>query len=278
MTVGFVVVTFNSEAVLADCLASIPRGRPIVVVDNASRDRSVEIARSFGAQVVSNSRNMGFGAACNRGAKCLSTSHVFFLNPDVILTGRALGELEKAIERFPEAGSFGPAVKIYGQTRSFRDKSYIQDQCSRYIEDSDAPSDYTEVGYIDGAALVCDRQAFLGLGGFDENLFLYYEDDDLCYRMRSQNKTLIYVPQSMVQHRKKASSGDEFKLHYVRAWHETSSRMKLSKKYTLCLNANKEKKRAAIRFVRSVVTFRFNKAARYWGTLMALNGRMEPRI
>jgi len=277
MTVGFVVVTYNSEAVLAGCLASVPHGLPIVVVDNASRDRSAEIAKFFGAQVVSNPKNLGFGAACNQGVKCLSTSHVFFLNPDAILAKNALAELEKAIERFPEAGGFGPAVKISGQTHSFRYKSYIQDQGSRYIQDSDAPCGYTEVDYIDGAALLCDRELFLNLGGFDESLFLYYEDDDLCYRMRLQNKALIYVPQSVVIHKKKSSSGSEFRLHYLRAWHETDSRIKLNRKYAIGLNTGKETKRAAIRFVRSAMTLRLSKAARYWGTLMALKGRMEPR-
>jgi GT2 family glycosyltransferase len=278
MTVGFVVVTYNSDAVLAGCLASVPQGQPIVVVDNASRDRSVEVARSFGAQVISNPKNLGFGAACNQGAKCLSTSHVFFLNPDATLTRTSLDELEKAIQRFPEAGGFGPAVKIHGQTRSFRDKSYIQDQGSRYIPDLEAPRDYTEVDYIDGAALVCDRQLFLDLGGFDESLFLYYEDDDLCYRMRLQNKALIYVPQAVVMHWKKSSSGNEFKLQYIRAWHETNSRMKLNRKYAIGIDTNREKKRATIRFVRSAMALRFSKAARYWGTLMALKGRMEPRV
>ena len=52
MSIGFVIVTFNSASVLRDCLASIPAGHPIIVVDNASRDSSLAIAESFGAQIV----------------------------------------------------------------------------------------------------------------------------------------------------------------------------------------------------------------------------------
>ncbi len=273
MSVGFVVVTYNSAAVLRACLSSIPAGHQVVVVDNASRDRSVEIAKSFGARIISNPKNLGFGAACNQGAKLLSTSYVFFLNPDALLTESSLHELEKAIERFPNAGGFGPAVKIHGQTRSFRHKSYIQDQGSRYVKDSEAPLDCTAVDYIDGAALILDRKLFLELDGFDENLFLYYEDDDLCYRFRLQDKALIYVPMSIVLHKKKSSSGNYFKLHYIRAWHETRSRMKLSEKYGLPFDLRKEKKRAVIRLLRSLVTLRFIKAARYLGAVRSLSVR-----
>ena len=271
VSIGFVVVTFNSAAVLRDCLASIPPGQEIVIVDNASRDTSVEVAKSFGAHIIANSKNLGFGAACNQGAKLLSTSHIFFLNPDAVLEKDALHELEKAIEKYPDAGGFAPAVKILGQSRSFRNKSYIQDQGSRYFEDSQAPSGYTEVDFIDGAGLVCNRDLFLALDGFDENLFLYYEDDDLSFRIRSHNKKLIYVPWSVVTHKKKASSGGEFRLNYIRSWHETRSRMILTKKYGLPFDLRRERKRAIVRLLRSAVTLRFSKAARYLGVTQALN-------
>jgi N-acetylglucosaminyl-diphospho-decaprenol L-rhamnosyltransferase len=270
MSVGFVIVTYNSAAVLRDCLASIPSGYPVIAVDNASRDDSVAIAESLGARIVSNPENLGFGAACNRGAKLLSASHVFFLNPDAVLADTALAELERAIQEFPDAGGFGPAVKIRGQVQSFRIKSYIQDQGRRYIADTQAPSGYTEVDFIDGAALICDLKLFSDLGGFDESLFLYYEDDDLSFRIRAAHKKLIFVPQSIVFHKKKSSSGSQIWLHYFRSWHETSSRIKLSKKYRLPFDMRREKKRAFIRLFRSALTMQFKKAARYLGVARAL--------
>jgi GT2 family glycosyltransferase len=100
----------------------------------------VAIAKSFGAQIIANPKNLGFGAACNLGAKCLQSPYVFFLNPDAILEKDALFELEKAIEKFPDAAGFAPAVKISGESRSFRNKSYIQDQGRRYLPDSQTPA------------------------------------------------------------------------------------------------------------------------------------------
>lgn len=269
MSIGFVIVSYNSEAVLGGCLTLIPKNSEIVVVDNASEDGSAALARSFATHVISNGQNLGFGAACNQGAKLLTTSHVFFLNPDARLSEDALHEIERAIETFPDAGGFGPRIKNLGQKNSFRSKSYIEG--GRYLEDSEVPVDYAEVDFIDGAALICNREVFLSLGGFDENIFLYYEDDDLSYRIRSSGKALIYVPKALVVHAKKSSSKPKFRLHYFRSWHETRSRMKLSRKYGLPFDLGKEKKRARIRFYRALATLKFRKAARYFGVMQALD-------
>ena len=269
MSIGFVVVSYNSEAVLGDCLRLISAKHEIVVVDNASDDKSTELAKSYATHVISNSENVGFGAACNQGAKLLTTTHVFFLNPDALLSEDAVCELEKTIEKFPEAGGFGPRVKNLGQTKSFRSKSYIEG--GRYLDESQVPNHNTEVDFIDGAALICNLELFLKLGGFDESIFLYYEDDDLCYRIRSCGKALIYVPKAVVVHAKKSSSKPKFRLHYLRSWHETRSRMKLSEKYGLPFDHGKEKKRARIRLVRSIFTLKFRKAARYLGVTHALD-------
>lgn len=276
MSIGFVIVSYNSELVLGDCLKRIPSHYEIIVVDNASEDKSTEAAAPYATHVISNTENLGFGAACNQGAKLLTATHVFFLNPDAHLSQGALFELEKAIEKFPDAGGFGPRVKNLGQSKSFRSKSYIQG--GRYLDDSQVPTDHTEVDFIDGAALICNRELFLKLGGFDENIFLYYEDDDLCYRIRSSGKALIYVPQAIVVHAKKSSSKPKFKLHYLRSWHETRSRIKLSEKYGLPFDLRREKKRARIRLVRAIVTLKFRQAARYLGVTHALDlSRPEAR-
>jgi GT2 family glycosyltransferase len=270
ISIGFAIVTYNSEEVLRECLASIPSEYPVVIVDNASRDRSVEIARNFGHQVIANTENLGFGAACNQAAKILTTSHVYFLNPDAAITKNSMLEIEKAIMEHPDAAAFGPAVRTRGLSKSFRNKSYILDQNRKYIDDECVPKVDTEVDFIDGAALVCNRQIFNDIGGFDEAIFLYYEDDDLCYRLRKHGKRLIYVPASIVLHRKKASSGNSFKLHYIRALHETRSKKIISQKYNLLFDVRKEKRRATIRFFRSLVTLKFKKASRYLGAIRSL--------
>jgi GT2 family glycosyltransferase len=201
MSIGIITVTHDSAGVLEPCLASIPAGHEVIVVDNASRDASPKIAAA-GAKVVSNRRNVGFGAACNQGARLSSSSHVLFLNPDAVLAEGALHQLEKGLRLYPEAAAFGPRIVLPHGEKSFRYSSFVERQGSRYVLPEDAPSGDACVDFIDGAAMLCDRELFLSLGGFDENLFLYFEDDDLSFRMRQVGFSLVYLPSAIVHHQK----------------------------------------------------------------------------
>ncbi|MEO6323907.1 MAG: glycosyltransferase, partial [Thermoanaerobaculia bacterium] len=86
-----VIVAWNSASYLGEAVRSIPAGTPVVVVDNASTDRSAEIAEAAGARVVRLPSNIGFGPACNRGAREQggTSRTIFFLNPDAALRGGA---------------------------------------------------------------------------------------------------------------------------------------------------------------------------------------------
>lgn len=269
MSIGFVIVTFNSERVLPGCLESIPEGCNIVVVDNASKDRSPQIAQSFGASVIVNDSNGGFAKACNQGARALSASHVFFLNPDTVLAPDAVARIEEAIGQHPGYGAFGPAIQVQRKRQKFRSTSYIGNRGEPYAVKS-PPNEVAEVEFLDGAALVCDLALFWGLGGFDERLFLYYDDDDLCFRIRSRGKRLLYVPEARVFHERNASCGKSLRLDYLRSFHAARSRVYISSKYRIPIDVRHEKRRAAILLCRSVASLNLRKAARSWGTLSAL--------
>src|ERR1043166_4470102 len=105
--IGIVIVTYNSEAEIGDCLdAAIETGAEIVVVDNASGDSTIaEIARR-GVRLIANSTNLGFAAAVNQGFAVLDTPYVLLLNPDsVLLTG--LDRLREACALPRVAGAGG---------------------------------------------------------------------------------------------------------------------------------------------------------------------------
>jgi N-acetylglucosaminyl-diphospho-decaprenol L-rhamnosyltransferase len=274
MSIGFVIVTYNSERVLPTCLKSIPQGYDTVVIDNASKDNSAQIASSLGARIAVNAKNLGFGTACNQGAKILSASHVFFLNPDAVLAQDALCEIEKAIELFPDAGGFGPAIVIAGKRQKFRRTSYVQSLGRRYAMDI-PPNENTEVDFLDGAAFICDRKLFLELDGFDQRLFLYFDDDDLCFRIRNRNIKLIYVPGARVFHQRNGSSGKSLSLNYLRSYHATKSRLLISNKYGIPINLGWERKRAIILVLRSIAALNVVKASKSLGSLFALNSSAD---
>jgi N-acetylglucosaminyl-diphospho-decaprenol L-rhamnosyltransferase len=275
MSIGFVIVTYNSENVLRACLSSIPDGYEVIVIDNASNDNSVKLARSFGARVLVNEKNVGFGTACNRGAAILATSHVFFLNPDVVLTPGAIPEMEMAINLYPDAAGFGPAIEVPGKRRKFRSTSYPQYQ-GRLDKTESPPAGHGEVDFLDGAALVCNLEFFLKIGGFDEKIFLYYEDDDLCYRIRKHGNKLIYVASSAVCHERNGSSSGGMALEYLRSYHAAKSRMFLSRKYGLPLDLARERRHSFVRLLKSIAALNKTKIAKSLGALRAFGSGKFP--
>lgn len=198
MELSVVTVTYDSAACISKCLRSVRDRMPgaeIVVVDNASKDETLRLVADAApdAKTVRNEANVGFGRACNAGARAATRSHVLFLNPDVIVTGFD----DRALRRLLAQRPFGLAApllewgsaEIYG---AHAERHWLADYVDhtwqtvtpRGLRKSYRRANPGEPRWASGAMLVVDRQEFLGLGGFDERFFLYYEDRDLSARYR----------------------------------------------------------------------------------------------
>ena len=218
--VTIVVVTFNSEEVIASCLESC-RGRPTILIDNASTDSTVAIARRFPqVRVMSNGTNLGFAGAVNRAVSKCDTDLVLVLNPDVTL----LTDLEPLVGRFesedvgagagqlvgedgtPQKGfglrSFpGPGtlfLEVLGLNRLFPwnplNREYRQFQ--RNLEASG------EVDQPAGASILLRKSAWERVGGFDEEFYpVWFEDVDFCKRIRGAGYKIVYEPAVQARHR-----------------------------------------------------------------------------
>ncbi|HVE68545.1 MAG TPA: glycosyltransferase family 2 protein [Solirubrobacteraceae bacterium] len=111
-----VVVTHQSEGVVARCLSSVassvgPGTLEVLVVDNASTDRSRDLAAAAGATVVALDRNLGFAAAANRGLALARGRHVVLLNPDAFPDPGAISALLRRLDATPAAGIVGAALR-----------------------------------------------------------------------------------------------------------------------------------------------------------------------
>ncbi len=228
--VTIVAVTFNSTAVLQPMLASVPAGTPVVLVDNASGDTAnlAQLARAAGARIIQNAQNMGFGAACNQGAASAQTEFLLFLNPDARLDPGALALLINAARQYPAASAFNPAlIDDDGHVRFKRHSDLLPDQTMP----RGLPKVDTEVTVLVGAALLVRRAAFEKVGGFDENIFLYYEDDDISLRLSQSCGPLMVIPAAIVRHARGASSGAGTDVSSFKAWHLGQARVYALRKH-----------------------------------------------
>ena len=196
--VTIITVCHNSMGVLPDMLASIPADIPVVLVDNASDDISdlKALAKEHGAHLLNNPANKGFGTACNQGAAIADTEFLLFLNPDAQLATGALDALVAAARAYPDATAFNPQILNGRRHRAFRRGSKIR-PAERLR--GPVPTQDREVPVLSGSAIFVHRSAFEKIGGFDEAIFLYHEDDDLSLRLRDHGQ-LMYCHNAVVCH------------------------------------------------------------------------------
>ncbi len=235
--VTVVIVTFNSAKVIGGCLSSLPNECRVVCVDNASTDDTLAVinATKPDAVVLVNHENFGFGCACNIGASMGSSSFVLLLNPDARLQKNALEEMLNAAARYPDAAIIAPLLFFENNQPqlSYRNSIFaarplfLRKRWGKYV----VPEGEICADFVSGACMLVRMSCFGHEPLFDENIFMFYEDDDLCLRTRNKGFSIILTPQASVLHQRGASSGFSAKSEALKNYHFTKSRIYLENKY-----------------------------------------------
>lgn len=233
-SVTAVIVSHDSAQVLGECLAALRReGVGAIVVDNASGDGTRAIAEAHDAQVIANPRNEGYGRANNAGVEACLTPYALIVNPDLVLKPGAIAALLAAVARYPDAGLFAPRIvepsgRLFLQARSLLSPAHLNLRGAMTLPEGDAC-----LPFLSGACLLVRRDRFLALGGFDPAIFLFYEDDDLCRRLRDAGHALIHVHGAEAIHGRGRSSEPTPARRFAARWHLAWSRHYVAAKYGL---------------------------------------------
>jgi GT2 family glycosyltransferase len=189
----------------------------IIIVDDCSRDETLFAGFVFSGavQIVRNQKNQGFVRSCNAGAAQARGKYLLFLNNDTLLRPKWLDELVNTFDNVPNVGIVGS--KLFFEDGTLQEVGGIiwrlgdgwnwgrqadsKDPRFCYLRDSD---------YVSGAALMLERELFERLKGFDEYYVpAYYEDADLCFRVRALGKRVVVQPASEVVHLEGVSAGKD---------------------------------------------------------------------
>jgi N-acetylglucosaminyl-diphospho-decaprenol L-rhamnosyltransferase len=208
------VVNYGTRSYLERCLATVVSDAEgsgleyeINLLDNASGENLEDLARRFHAcRAFSAPRNLGFGGGHNLLVTKTEAPYLLILNPDVefILPDTAK-RLLAAVTICDEVKAAGPKLLTaagsaqaydHGRLHGLRAQIALRGGHS-YWRETDMRQ---EVAWVSGAVLLIQKAAFAALGGFDENLFLYKEDEDLCLRLRRAGGHVIYEPAAVVRH------------------------------------------------------------------------------
>ena len=225
---SIIIVNWNTEKEVTNCLLSIEKfahldETDVYVVDNNSADNSVEvILEKFDWVILTkNNDNLGFGKANNQILRKVKTEFVFILNPDTSIEKNTLSILESFIVSHIEVGLCGP--QLLNPDRTIQDVGYYQKfpsllqviffytQLSLWsykkewlkkwlLLKKNYIDGYFEVDQIPGACMFGRIKTLKKIGFFDESFPLWFEDVDLCYRLRKIGVILAMVPESQIMH------------------------------------------------------------------------------
>lgn len=200
--VTVVVVTHFSSAVIAPCLEAVAPAARVIVVDNASADDTREIVRRTlpGATIIANAVGVGYGRAANQGIAEARTEFVLLLNPDAVLAPDAVPLLVAAADRWPDAAVLAPALKDpAGNWEVSHDVGLFARAALGPRRDGEPTGDLC-ADYVSGAVMLLRRSVVETVGGFDPAIFLYFEDDDLCLRLRRAGFAIVRVAAAVARH------------------------------------------------------------------------------
>jgi GT2 family glycosyltransferase len=220
-----IIVTYNGRHYLDDCLRSVHdelrSGDEVIVVDNGSGDGSAGFVSDHypQARLLRNAENRGFAAACNQGAAMASGEVLVFLNQDTQVTPEWLRALAEGLGGGHTVGLTTSKALVMSQPERIQacgqDVHYAGLVFARGFGEPAGSLDAAEVvGAVAGCSFAMRREVWQELGGFDETLYMYYEETDLSWRARMRGYRSAYVPDSVVYHDHRPSTASASRLYH----------------------------------------------------------------
>ena len=228
MDVSVIIVNFKTSQLIADCVKSIISlthdvEYEVIIVDNNSEpDFETIISQKIPSEsqdnfhFISLPENIGFGRANNEGLKIAKGRNILFLNPDTLLLNNAIKILSEFLDTHNEAGACGgnlfdidkkPTYSYKMQlpgiawelNELFNNKLHIglYGKISHFYNTGRNP---LQVAFITGADLMVKKQVLDSAGAFSDAFFMYFEETDLCARIKRAGWKIYSIPQAHIQH------------------------------------------------------------------------------
>ena len=215
--VSVIVVNWNGEAVIGECLESLTKQSllpsEIIVVDNGSTDTSLEVIHSFDNKlpliVVPTGENLGFAKANNLGSELSKEGLVALLNNDAVAEPQWLKEMVTTMGRYPECGIVASKLLVYGKDCIDSTGDGFSTALKGFKMGEGEPASSRckeeEVMAACAGAVLYRRECIEEVGFFDQDFFLVWEDVDLSLRARWGGWRIFYSPKAVVHHKVRSS-------------------------------------------------------------------------
>jgi len=222
---SIIIVNYNVEHHLRECLQSIYRNTKgisleIIIVDNNSTDGSVDMVKSEFPEVklIENCQNLGFAKGANQGLRENKGRYILLLNPDTIVLPNALDKMVEFMDENPRTGALGckllyPDGSLQPSCRSFPtlitaffentglEKFFPKNKLvAKYKMGYWDYNDLREVDQPMGSALMIRREVIEQVGLLDERFYMFFEEVDLCFRVKKRGWKIYFTPSVQIIH------------------------------------------------------------------------------
>ena len=220
-SITFIIVCFKSENVIFSCLNSLPKKSKKIVIENSNNIKLKEqIELKYDNIEVLMNDNLGMGASNNVGILRSNTEFVYILNPDTKFNENTFDKLVEAVNNIDDFAIISPLCSNHKfPNYKIKKKKYSNND------------QILEVDSIDGFSMLINKKKFNNF--FDENIFLYLENDDICLRAKKNKEKIYIIKNSLIDHLGASSSNikNTYDFEYLRNWHWMWSKFYFNKKH-----------------------------------------------
>ena len=221
MDFSVIILNFNTKKITDDCLESIFRNcdlknSEVILVDNNSSDGSVDFFREKYQSKISlivNKKNYGFGKGNNIGARVAKGKYLLFLNSDTLIASDIFQKAKNVFDGRTEVAVLAPRLILSnGKMQNYAFGSFpnfFRIILSKFKKTKKFSNSFFFCDWISGAAMFAKSDIFRKVQGFDEDYFMYFEDIDLCKRIKNLDYKVAVEPAMEIRHLVAASSGDK---------------------------------------------------------------------
>ena len=225
-----IIVSYKSENVIENCINSIDPEIEIIVIDNSNNDelkKKIE-AKYKNVRCILSKENLGMGAGNNLGIKNVKKDFALILNPDVVLEKNSMNEIFTISKEIDDFAIIAP----------ISDKKEYPNYILKKDHNFDSVKPF-QVKSVDGFAMLLNLkrlnqfEIFRNHKYFDENIFMYLENDDLCKRLSDLGENIYIAPKSKIMHLGAKAVDDKYKneIELSRNWHWLWSKFYYNKKH-----------------------------------------------
>lgn len=229
-TLSFVILTYNSSKYIHNLLNSLfvkfgsqlkDGEYEIIVVDNNSTDATLDIIeKNFDKKVhlFKNTENSGFAKGINIGSKIAKGSYLLFVNPDAEVIDGEVSSLLSVFNMHERAGVVGGRILNWqgkdelsaGKFYTFKNTFLLSLGLEEVLRVRFSPKKIQKVDFVSGGFMMVKKDVFEKFGGLDENLFMYIEDMEFCYRIKKKGLETYFCPGLTIRHIGQGSSDKSF--------------------------------------------------------------------